>query len=123
MKNKDSHPFYKIHKVNSNFNKCFSKPLYYLSFFVTILATILPHKGKIALAYFINIFFNRPVVYLSMFGKFVGQYMQKVVLFVFYILVFGIYGVLFQICKFLRPSQKGWTKVKEGAREDYFYQS
>jgi hypothetical protein len=65
------HPLENIHNINKKFNDFFSVPLYYAGMLVTVILFFSPYFFRLFLAYIINIFFNRPVVYLSFFGKYI----------------------------------------------------
>lgn len=62
-----------IHNINHRFNRIFALPLFLLSAVVVFLMLFLPYTGRRALAWLINIFLNRPVVYLNYLGKTIGK--------------------------------------------------
>lgn len=130
MKNRQKSPgkknqsFYRIHNVNTQFNSFFSLPLYYLSLIVTFLLLISPYCFRIGLAFFINIIFNRPIVYkYFLFGKIIEK-LNMFFITVFYFTFFGIYALLFKLFgNFRNPQKSNWVSIKKEDKESYTYLS
>jgi len=122
-----NNPFYRIHKIDWKFNKFFSKPLYLLSILITYTQSILPYSGRMILAYLINIFFNRPTVYLNIFAEKIWKRMHFIILLVFYFSFFWIYAIFYKIFKFFFWKKNKWIKIDTfkivDKKESYYYQS
>lgn len=122
--------FEKIHHINRRFNRVFSKPVYYFAQAVTLINFVLPYSLRIVFAFAINLFFNRPIVYLNFLGRKIGKNINFVVISFSYFVIFGMYA---GFCRFFflrrsgRREGQGWSNVVESQQdrsiEDYFYQS
>jgi len=122
----EDHPFYKIHNVNTKFNKVFNKPLFYVATFVTFLNLFLPYSLRFTLAFFINIFFNRPVVYLNFFAEKINKRINFVTTTLFYFTFIGVYSILYQAYFYIsnrRKKESRWVKIEKENKDNYFYQS
>lgn len=122
--------FEKIHHINRRFNRVFSKPVYYFAKTVTIINFVLPYFLRIVFAFAINLFFNRPIIYLNFFAKKIGKNINFVVISFFYIVALGVYSVFYRFFLLWRSGgreRRGWSDVRSfphnGAVEDHFYQS
>ena len=119
--------FERIHHIDSRFNKIFSKPLYYAAMLVTVINFLSPYSLRIALAFLINIFFNRPVVYLSLFAQKIGKKINFIVIGIFYFTVMGLYACAYKFFGLMNrqknKSSRWITSKTEKSLEDYYYQS
>lgn len=116
--------FYRIHNVNSTFVKVFSIPLYFLSIIIVYLLLIFPYSFRIALAYVINIFFNRPIVYLTFFFEKFGKHINKIVITFFYLIILGFYSFFFRIfCFFSKKKKSEWNEIDKDTKESYNFMS
>lgn len=122
--------FEKIHHINRRFNRVFSKPVYYFAKAVTIINFVLPYSLRIVFAFVINLFFNRPIIYLNFFAKKIGKNINFVVISFFYIVALGVYAVFYRFFLLWRSGgreRRGWSDVidvqQDGSIEDHFYQS
>ncbi len=122
--------FERIHHINRTFNRVFSKPVYYFAKAVTLINFVLPYSLRIVFAFAINLFFNRPVVYLNFFAQKIGKNINFVVISFFYLVVLGVYAGFYKFSLFWRAGGRkgqGWNDVielqQDRSIEDYFYQS
>ena len=122
--------FEKIHHINRKFNKVFSKPVYYFAKVVTLINFVLPYSLRIVFAFAINLFFNRPIVYLNFFARKIGKNINFVVISFFYLIVLGMYAGFYRFFLLWRSGGRkgqGWSDViepqQDGSIEDHFYQS
>lgn len=121
--------FEKIHNIDRKFNALFSRPIYYFAKAVTVISFLLPYGLRIVFAFLINIFFNRPVVYLDFFAKKIGKKVNFVVVGIIYFALFGVYSVFYRFIHLWRSVKKEtvWEDFPEHPPkvilEDYFYQS
>lgn len=122
--------FEKIHHINRKFNRVFSKPVYYFAQAVTFINFVLPYSLRIVFAFAINLFFNRPIVYLNFFTQKIGKNINFVVISFFYFIVLGIYAGFYRFFILWRSGgreSQRWNDVVEsqqdGSIEAYFYQS
>ncbi len=99
MKKRERHPIEAIHHIHTKFNALFSWPLYLAGGLTTVLLYVSPYSVRLFLAFGVNLFFNRPAVYLSYFGKFVGKKMNFLVLSILYLAVFGTYALFYRIAR------------------------
>jgi predicted PurR-regulated permease PerM len=127
MKNKTQKEhlaFLRIHHINSKFNQRFSKVIYTSSYIVTMINTILPYCCRILLAYFINIFFNRPKVYFNILADKIGKKMNIITIAVVYITFFGIYAIVYKIIKLFENKNNHWQYlIEQENKESCYYQS
>lgn len=115
-----------IHSINRKFNAVFSVPLYFVGMTLTVVLLVSPYWMRMFLAFSFNVLFNRPAVYFSYFGKFVGKRMNRLVVTVFYLVVFGAYSLGYRVAALLKGhgSASGWKPVAAPkSEEEYFYQS
>ena len=122
--------FEKIHHINRRFNRVFSKPVYYFAKAVTLLNFVLPYSLRIVFAFAINLFLNRPIIYLNFFAQKIGKNINFVVISLFYLVVLGMYAGFYRVFILWRSGGReggGWSDVTESQRDrsvgDYFYQS
>lgn len=122
--------FEKIHHINRRFNRVFSKPVYYFAKAVTIINFVLPYSLRIVFAFAINLFFNRPIIYLNFFAQKIGKNINFVVISFFYLVVLGMYAGFYRFFILRRSGGRenlGWSDIIESQAdisiEDYFYQS
>lgn len=113
--------FNKIHNISPQFNKIFSGPLFVFSCFVVALMMVLPYRGRIVLALLINVFFNRPIIYLNYFARYLAKPFVVIHLGVFYFLIIGVHAFILVI---FGKSMRGWSKSPPSTSiEDAKYQS
>lgn len=119
------HPFYKIHHINSRFNRVFDVPIFYAATFVTFLNLLLPYSLRTVLAFLINIFFNRPVVYLNFIAEKISKRINLLVLAVFYFTLFGLYSIGYKAYCSVKKDKNDSSLKNIPARDDvdYMYQS
>lgn len=121
--------FERIHNIDRKFNAVFTWPIYYFAKAVTVINFLLPYSLRIVFAFLINIFFNRPVVYLNFFAKKIGKKVNFVVTGIIYFTLFGVYAVLYRFVHVWRFVKKetAWEDSYGHSHgktlEDYFYQS
>lgn len=111
------HPIEKIHHINTTFNRRFSGVLYYAGAFVTLLFLIFPYTLRTALAFFVNIFFNRPQVYLG-YLRIIGREMSIVPMLVLYIVGIGVYAIFLQVANVFRKRNSKTRWVLVGSNND-----
>lgn len=99
----------KIHSINSKFNRLFGPVIYLAAAVVVLLMVILPYSGRLALALFINVFFNRPLVYLNFISRKIAYPLQRLNVFIIYCTLFGFFALLYRM--FFRKQQSGFIKV------------
>lgn len=118
-----NHPFFKIHHVNQAFNKFFEWPLVTVGFFISVINLCSPYYVRVALAFLINIFFNRPLIYLNYIGEFVSKRLSWIFITLFYVTIFGFYALIYKII-FKNKTLSTWEKVPaEKDSDNYYYQS
>ena len=107
--------FEKIHNIDSRFNKIFHWPLFMASFLVTAINYLTPYSVRLILAFLVNIFFNRPYIYVSLLGKFVGEKMNYVIYTLFYLIIIGCYSLAYQFFRLLKRRKKdsNWVENNE----------
>ncbi len=122
--------FEKIHHINRKFNRVFSKPVYCFAKAVTLVNFVLPYSLRVVFAFAINLFFNRPIIYLNFFARKIGKNINFVVISFFYLVVLGMYAGFYRFFILRRSGgceSQGWSDVIESQQdrsiEDYFYQS
>jgi len=117
--------FYRIHHINTFWNKRLAPVLYLLSAFSVFLLTILPYRGRVAFAFFVNIFFNRPVVYWNIISEKISKRFNLVFFFFFYFFVLGVYVFFLKIYqRFFKKYGSTWKPVVYSREyESFFYQS
>ncbi len=93
MKRSNLHPIEKIHSIHHRFNAVFSAPLYFIGAIVSGVLLISPYWQRMLLAFLVNALFNRPAVYFSYFAEFVGKRMNRLIVSIFYVLIFGAYSL------------------------------
>lgn len=111
----------KIHHVNPTLNRWLSVPIFIGSTITVILLLILPYRGRVALAFLINVCFNRPMVYLNYLARYVARPFAAVEMRVLYYGVFGAYAVLYRL--FAKPAPRGWVPSQPQTKDDFRYQS
>lgn len=106
------HPIEKIHNINPVFNQRFATVLYYCGALVTFLLLVFPYTLRTALAFFVNIFFNRPRVYLN-YLRALGNQMSVIPMAVLYVVGIGIYAIFFQLARAFRREKRTtcWVPV------------
>lgn len=109
----ESHPIEKIHHINRAFNRRFANVLYYCGALVTFLLLALPYSLRTALAFFVNIFFNRPRVYIE-YARRVGNRLNVLPMLVLYSIGIGVYAILFQLARAFRREKVAtrWMPLK-----------
>lgn len=100
---------YKIHHINSNFNRFFSPLIYLFSLATVLLMAILPYHGRLLLALLINIFFNRPMVYINIISRKISYPLHKINVFLLYSIFIGIFALFYRV--FVRNRHVGFIKV------------
>jgi uncharacterized BrkB/YihY/UPF0761 family membrane protein len=109
---------YTIHHINPTFNRFFSPLIFVFAMLVVFLMTILPYRGRIFLAFLINVFFNRPVVYLNIISRKLAYPLQKLNVFVVYFIIFGLFALIYKI--FFRQPSMGFIRTKQKTNTDKF---
>lgn len=122
-----SHPFNRIHHINPVFNRIFSIPIYVGAVLVTVVFFFSPYWLRIGLSFLINIFFNRPLVYLNYGARFIAKPINRAVMSIFYFLGVGIYALSLRMVRRFRPPRAGdsmWVKSQDASQlNDLYYQS
>lgn len=121
MTSRDREILEKIHHINPTLNRLLSGPLFAAAAVTVALLLILPYRGRVALAFAINVLFNRPLVYLNYVARYVARPLGRVQMAVFYYLLFGIYAIAFRA--FARRSLWGWSPASPQSESDFRYQS
>lgn len=93
----DKPSFERIHNINPQFNRIFAIPIYIVSLVVVLLLFISPYFVRLAIAFLINLFMNRPIVYLSTFAEKIGRPVNSLFFRFLYFSLFAIYAIGFQI--------------------------
>lgn len=109
-----------IHASESWLKMCSDKVIYPIAFVVVFVTFISPYGVRIFWAFFLNIFFNAPKTYLIIISKIIGQTMNGIILRVFYLTLFGIYAVMYQIMNLIQgkrtAAKSTWTTVTPDER-------
>ena len=105
----EPHPIETIHHINPVFNRRFSNLLYYCGALVTVLLLVFPYSLRIALAFFVNIFFNRPRVYAD-YLRMVGNRMSVLPMLVLYVAAIGIYAIISQLMHAVQRKNMATTR-------------
>jgi len=117
----------RIHNIDSRFNRLFSVPLQWIGLLITCILFISPYWGRVAFAFFINIFFNRPKVYLNLVLKRMGKVGNHIMIGIFYFTLFALYAIFYKIFYFIRKKKNAEGKWVSSAfdkdTEEYYYQS
>ena len=106
----------KIHHINVKFNRIFSPLIYLASVCVVILMVILPYTGRLTLALLINVFFNRPLIYLNLLSRKIAYPLQRINVFLIYGILFGAFALLYRM--FFRSNVSGFIKTGSNDNTD-----
>lgn len=101
----------RIHHRNPVLNRFLSPLIWVGALCVNLLVLILPYRGRVALSLIINVFFNRPIVYLNMAGQWLGTPLQRIQS----ALVYGVAMAPFVLVSRLlqKPDQAKWLKAEK----------
>ena len=111
------------HHLNLRLNKVFSLPLFAAGFVMTVVLFLSPYWLRTMIAFITNILFNRPLTYHFYFFEKLGKKMNGIVLFIFYIFIFGIYAALIQVFRKKTTGNSTWEVAEALDAESHFYQS
>jgi hypothetical protein len=84
----------KIHNINPLFNRIFSVPIFIGAWITLVVYLFLPYALRIVFALLINLFFNRPIVYLNYFARFIARPLHLFWTSVLYFVFFGAYAII-----------------------------
>lgn len=98
----------KIHHIHPRFNRLFSPLLWLAGALVTGLLLLLPYHGRLAVALLINVFFNRPMVYLNYAARWIARPLHHLNLALFYGFLFGLFAVVYGLFNRRRTSVR-WS--------------
>lgn len=107
---------YKIHNINSALNRFFGPLIYIFATIVVLLLVLLPYRGRLLLALIINIFFNRPTVYINFIAQKISFPLQKINVFFLYSFLFSLFAPLYRI--FIKSENKGFQQVDKDYNTD-----
>lgn len=110
------------HNINFKFNKIFSGPLFIIAWLMTVILLFSPYWLRTAIAFLVNFFFNRPVVYHFYFFEKIGKKMNLIVITAFYFFIFGLYAILYKI-RGNKPNAGWLSSASELDAESHRFQS
>lgn len=121
---KDRNPIEKIHNIHPGFNRFFDKPLFIAAAFITLIVFISPYWARIVLAFLINLFFNRPKVYLNWLALRIASPLQWMMFVLFYLTFFGVYAIIYKVFRRILRQEYGqpqWVDIKPSDQDAYWY--
>ena len=111
----------KIHHIDHARNRWLGVPIFIGSAVTVLLLLILPYRGRVALAFVLNVLFNRPLVYMNFAARYIAKPFAAVEMRILYFVVFGSYALLYRI--FAKPTRDGWVPSQPSSKDDFRYQS
>lgn len=112
--------FHRIHHIDEKLNRAFSLPLLIGAFVVMVLMVFSTYRMRVALSLFINLFFNRPAVYLSYIGQWISRPVRAVLMSLFYLIAIGAYAL---VVRLRRPHGTGWIAAPPEDEDAAYFQS